>query len=278
MELEILRAIQSVANPALDGIFTALSVLGEPIVTALILSFFYWAWEQERGEYYLFAVLSGLCVNGLVKNLVNAPRPIGQEGVRTLYDKTATGSSFPSGHTQNAATLCGAVAWRWRAWGSKVLFLLLPLLVGASRLYLGVHWPRDVLAGYALGLLVSGAVYALFCTLDERGREAAALILAALFLIPAILWGDADFVKGYGMLAGFAVGLPLEHRLVRFSREGTPARKALRWAVGLAVLGAVKLLCDVVFPDALLFDSITYGAVSFVMCFICPLLFRAWKL
>lgn len=278
MELEILHAIQSVANPALDDFFTALSVIGEPILAALILSAVYWVWNKEQGEYFLFAVLCGLCVNGLVKNLVNAPRPIGQEGVRTLYAKTATGSSFPSGHTQNAATLCGAAAWRQRSRGTALLLLVPPVLIGLSRLYLGVHWPRDVLASLVLGLLVSAGAYAVFRALDERGRELAAIVLALAFLVPAILWGDGDFVKGYGMLAGFAAGVPLEHRLVRFSTEGTPRRKALRWALGLAVLGVVKLAGDLLLPQALLFDGISYGAVAFAMTFLCPLLFKRWKL
>ena len=278
MQHTILLAIQSIANPVLDVVFTVFSILGEPIVAALIISFVYWLWDKEIGEYLAFAVLGSLCVNGLVKNLVNAQRPIGREGIRTLYEKTATGASFPSGHSQNAAAVCGAFAWRRRSLLASLAVLIPSVFIGFSRLYLGLHWPLDVLAGLALGLLCSAGSYVLFCAVQERGRELVYLGATALFLTPAILWGDSDFIKGYGMLAGFTLGVLLEHRLVGFSTDGSRRRKLLRWLAGLALLGLVKLGLGAILPQSLLSDGIIYGAVAFSVFFFCPLLFRLLRL
>ncbi|MBN1581662.1 MAG: phosphatase PAP2 family protein [Anaerolineae bacterium] len=75
-----------------------------------------------------------------------------------LWYVAATGRSFPSGHTLNAVVLAGLLAWlvgrRLRGW-RRVVFdagiALWALLVGLSRIYLGVHYPSDVLAGLAVG-------------------------------------------------------------------------------------------------------------------------------
>jgi len=102
----------------------------------------------------------------LIKVLVGRPRP----RVGPLVS-TATGYAFPSGHaTQTAAvavTLAALAAALTSSWARKVIVwsvaVLVCLIVGFSRIYLGVHWPTDVLAGYALG-----ALWAALCALAIR--------------------------------------------------------------------------------------------------------------
>ena len=145
MELSILRGIQAVANPLLDYLFIGLTIFGEPLAAVALLTVVYWLWDKETGEYMTFALLLSLNVNGLIKNICRFPRPIGQEGIRSLRVQTATGYSFPSGHTQTAAALYGSLALRVRRSGVTKFAVAVTLLVGLSRLYLGVHWPKDCL-------------------------------------------------------------------------------------------------------------------------------------
>lgn len=129
-------------------------------------------WSRNRTRSW--AVLSQLALSlggtialsNLIKPLVGRSRPqVGQ------LVATATGYAFPSGHaTQTAAvavTLAALAAATTGSWPRKVAIwstaALVCLLVGFSRLYLGVHWPTDILAGYALG-----ALWAAMCALALR--------------------------------------------------------------------------------------------------------------
>ena len=274
MELSILLAIQSVANLFLDYLAIGVTMLGEPVAAVLAITVVYWLLDKETGEYMTFSLLLSVNANGLVKNICNFPRPIGQEGVRSLRVETATGASFPSGHTQTAAALFGSIAIRARRAGTAFAAALVVVLVALSRLYLGVHWPKDVLVGAVLGLLCAVLVYLLFSNFNERGRERACLVLAAAFLPLVLLWHDADFVKGYGLLVGYAAAIPLEHRFVRFP----PVRRTLRARLsrelfGLLVVAAVKLGLGFLLPDLLPLKAVEYGAVAFAAFYLCPLLF-----
>jgi undecaprenyl-diphosphatase len=78
-----------------------------------------------------------------------------------------TGSSFPSSHTSNAAA---ATLFLYAGWRRKALWLV-PLAIGFSRVYVGKHFPTDVLAGGAVGLAVGGAVLLIYPSLCDRIRS-----------------------------------------------------------------------------------------------------------
>ncbi|MGQ0431359.1 MAG: bifunctional DedA family/phosphatase PAP2 family protein [Microthrixaceae bacterium] len=133
-------------------------------------------WSRNRTRSWALCAQLALSLGGaialynLVKPLVGRPRPqVGQ------LVSTATGYAFPSGHaTQTAAvavTLATIAAATTGSWSRKVAIwstaALACLLIGFSRLYLGVHWPTDVLAGYGLG-----ALWAAICSLAIRHPRA----------------------------------------------------------------------------------------------------------
>lgn len=264
-----------IANPVLDFIFIAVTVLGEQLIAVAALTIVYWLIDKESGEYMCFSLLASLNINGLVKNICKFPRPIGQPGIRSLRVETATGYSFPSGHTQTSATLFTSLAWILRRRWVTVAALAATALVAFSRMYLGVHWPKDVLAGFVLGGAVSLAIYAFFSAVGEQKREWLYLGMAVAFAPLVWFWHDTDFVKAYGMLLGFAIAMPLEHRYVKFTmkRVGRLRSKLLREAVGLAVLGVVKVGLSLVMPDLLPFQLVEYMLVSLSAFLLCPYLF-----
>ena len=155
MQLEILRAIQSIASPALDVLMECVTVLGESAVIMLAFCAVYWCVDKKLGRYLAASMCASVCFNGIVKDFAKAPRPIGEPGIISHRVETATGYSFPSGHTQSITAFCASLFLAVKKTGLRAAMILLPLLVGFSRLYLGVHYPADVLGGLAFGWLVS---------------------------------------------------------------------------------------------------------------------------
>ncbi|MEG1429970.1 MAG: phosphatase PAP2 family protein [Oscillospiraceae bacterium] len=115
---------------------------------------------RKAGLFALLAMALGfLCTNVVLKNLVSRPRPwLTVEGLIPLVAEHDP-NSFPSGHT--CAAFAAAGVWvrtlpkTWAKWTA----LAAAILMGFSRLYVGVHFPTDVLAGLAIGLICSQIVY-----------------------------------------------------------------------------------------------------------------------
>ena len=114
--------------------------------------------ERREALAWLGLGLATLCLVEGLKAAVGRARP-------TLWPRLveATGYSFPSGHALGSAALYGFLAHVLaRRWPARRLALyaagvLMALYVGGGRLYLGVHWPSDVLAGWTLGALLAGS-------------------------------------------------------------------------------------------------------------------------
>ena len=127
--------------------------------TALvIMALIYWCVSREFGSYFLMGWSGNRLVNGMLKVTVCAYRPWIRDARVVPYGDaitTATGYSFPSGHTMNAATVFGGGAVRRDLSRLlRVMLGILVLLVAFSRNYLGVHTPQDVLVGIVAGTLV----------------------------------------------------------------------------------------------------------------------------
>ena len=192
---EFYQAIQGWHNPFWDGFFIMLSFLGSEPAYIFLFAALFWNIDKRFGFRLAVLFLFSMAMNSWLKDVFHFTRPIGQKGIRSLYLSSATGYSFPSGHSQAAATLYPYLLAHWKALKWKILGMFMLLGIGFSRLYLGVHWPGDVLGGYALGgILVLG-----FIQIDRR-----------LFKIPFSL----------PLKLGLSLALPLLALLVYHTRLG----------------------------------------------------------
>nr|WP_317324421.1 phosphatase PAP2 family protein [uncultured Flavonifractor sp.] len=152
----VLLWIQDVLRCAvLDPVLMVYTQLGNAGILWIALSLLMLCWPRTRkaGFVSLIAMLLGLlCTNVALKHLVGRARPwLTVEGLIPLVAEHDP-NSFPSGHT--CAAFAAASAWcrtlprRWM----KVTAVVMAALMGFSRLYVGVHFPSDVLAGMAVGL------------------------------------------------------------------------------------------------------------------------------
>ncbi|MEK7136277.1 MAG: phosphatase PAP2 family protein [Patescibacteria group bacterium] len=131
---------------------------------ALVIFSFFLIGRYRAGLSIFFGTALAWCTQFLIKIMIVRPRP----NFSALVE--ANGYSFPSGHALVSATLFGLVAYylicRFKSFRQRLVIiamaLILPFLVGISRIYLGVHWTTDVLVGWALGLVVWGFTIWLF--------------------------------------------------------------------------------------------------------------------
>ncbi len=153
------------------------TTLGNGGLLWIVLSLALLCWRPTRrvGAASLLALAIGfLCTNVAVKPLIQRPRPY--TAVEGLVPLLTSGdpNSFPSGHTCAAFACC--VTWARfaaRRW-VKVLCLILAVLMGFSRLYVGVHFPSDVIAGCVVGCLCALLAWTVQRKAENvwRGRKA----------------------------------------------------------------------------------------------------------
>ncbi len=233
------HAIQGFHNQLFDYFFIFISFCGSAPVYILLLMALFWNVDKRFGFRLTLLLLISMSINDLLKNWFRTPRPIGQAGIRSIYLSSAGGYSFPSGHSQGAATF---YPYLWRRWPSPILKAAgttAILLIGFSRLYLGVHWPGDVLGGYLFGLMIVSA----FQHLDERLFKLTwpfPVKLALAVLIPLLFLAVYHSQEGWqlvGFTAGFSCGYFLEDHILDY-RERTGWRTSVRKTLlGFAVLG-----------------------------------------
>ena len=147
-------AVHGLSRPWLDTLFMGITQTAGPLIILPLLVTAVILWRHQKHETVFLLVLSyagAVGLNTLLKALFARPRPIifPPLSVETSY-------SFPSGHTMSAVIFYGLLAlWFWhsRHYGWAVISGLWVPLVALSRIYLGVHYPSDVLASLAVGSL-----------------------------------------------------------------------------------------------------------------------------
>lgn len=256
IQRQILLFFAGLHTPLLDALFQAITMFGEEYITVAIIAYIYWNISKKKGFATCMCMLSSLQVMSFTKALVRFPRPWNViEGLESVRQSTATGYSFPSGHTSNAAATLSSVAFSFRKRWLSVLCAVMIALVGLSRVYLCVHWPLDVVGGLLVGIGSTLILYDRISRLfddDERGRRTfavVAIVSTALLMVLAVLLQFAlledeaftTFAESVAMVSGAAAGFLLERRCFDYAvEEGHIGRKVLRFVVG--ILGAVAIL------------------------------------
>jgi undecaprenyl-diphosphatase len=168
--MEVLHWLESIRSPFLDSLVGLITQLGEDLVFTVVIIGTLWCINKRMGFWMFFSWGLGTGVNQLVKAVCKVPRPwVRDPGLKAVESAipAATGYSFPSGHTQSVIGLFGSLAVFARKWAVTIVSLVLILLTGFSRLYLGVHTPADVLCAFAIGFVVV-MLMRWFASLEEK--------------------------------------------------------------------------------------------------------------
>lgn len=281
-ELQFLRFLEDLRTDLLNTVFQGITLFGEETLMILLVVTLWFAIDKKEAQKLLFITAGSLCVNGIIKNIVKMPRPFAR-GISCVREDTATGYSFPSGHTQGFATWSTVYAIKFKKTWLRILVGVLILSVGFSRLYLGAHYPSDVVVGILLGVGIAFLGSMLF----ERIRDTKKLYLGAVIaLAPFFLWFlfapellFADAYKTYGMISGLTLVAYLDEKTEALSYDVSRRKKLLRIVIGVAAAFALKegikaLNVFSAVQISLVFDALRYFVVVFAVGFLCPLLFK----
>ena len=269
MDIQYLLFLQGFRNEISNALTPFMEWVSDFAVDFLILIpvFYYWSADKRRGLYALVSYYFCMVLTPLIKLTACVYRPwIRDTRIIPAGDsiRTATGYSFPSGHTSTAAPLAGGMAVNlWGNLRSRPLSFLLALfilLTMFSRNYLGVHTPQDVCVGCLISLLSLFGTAKLFSYLEKNPEKEDALLLfgfafCALSLVyislkpyPMDYNADGKLIvdpqkmmnDGYGDLGkmiGFCIARFVEKKWIRFS----PLKNGWKSAV-LCLLGLVPLI------------------------------------
>ena len=264
MDIDILLALQQFREGAggfLADFLNKMTFLGELNSALVIMAVVYWCVSKEFGSYLLMGWSGNRLVNGVLKVTACAYRPWIRDARIVPYGNaisTATGYSFPSGHTMNAGSVFGGgVVRRDLPRLLRIMLAILLALVGFSRLFLGVHTPQDVLVGIAAGLLVMALTARMMAWLEKHPEKdllvagIGVLLAAGVALYAGLKPYPEDYdaagkllvdgakmandtYKGVGWCSAILIGWVLERRFVRFTTDDIPMiRRIARVVLGL---------------------------------------------
>jgi len=290
-EVSLILWLQAHMGAAGTAIASFLSAFGEELACVAVIGFLYWCYDKRFGRFVGLNVLVGLVLNPMLKNIFIRRRPYFDtpeiqclkpvDKSADIYNIAAQEYSFPSGHSTNAVAVYGSVAEYAKKHALTVIAVVLTLLIGVSRFCLGVHYPTDVLCGWVLGLVIIVAVPRLQQRFHNQRLFYGLLLLLGL---PGFFYcKSSDFFTGYGMLAGFVLGVEFEERYVNFENTRSPLRSVLRVLGGVAVFFGLNTLLKLPFSKdflengtmaACLVRTLRYAVVIFADMGVYPLVFR----
>jgi undecaprenyl-diphosphatase len=166
----IARSLQKNRNPWMRRFMIAISEPGFPrigIPLTFSIAGIFWALRFRLESIFLLLSSSSTILNWLVKRLIRRPRPTSE---LVTVARVINEPSFPSGHVMHYMNWFGLLTYflaaNWKSGRLRNILITIStaliLLVGPSRVYLGAHWPSDVMAGYIYGGLWFGGVMALY--------------------------------------------------------------------------------------------------------------------
>lgn len=305
--MEYLLFLQNVREASPSFVNSIFVFISEVLVASFVLipALVYWCGNKKTGQWMLLNYSGAYMMNQIVKNSVCLYRPWIRDPRLHLADeaiKSATGYSFPSGHTTlTTATMESLAVWQRKKKWVVVVCTLFIFLVAFARNWLGAHTQYDVITAIIETSIVI-IVNIFLCRYFENKTDKSVLLLIIGLVVVALIMvylqfkpypmdydseGNlicdpykmlTDCYTGAGLLSGFLVGWFCESKLVKFDDEAPAKSKVLRGIIGSVIL---ILLYLVILPlilkpiEAHLAHLIKYFILMIFITFVFPLCFNA---
>lgn len=293
----LLYFLEKLRVPVLNELMLLVTQLGEETAFLVLALIIFWCVDKRRGYYVMAVGFVGTTLNQILKLICRVPRPWELDQNFTILEQArdaAKGYSFPSGHTSTAVGTFGAIAMTEKRRWIKVICVTLMVLVGFSRMYVGVHTPYDVVAGAACALVLVFGMKPI--VMDNRDKAMKILLASMLALgIGYLLYVEcypfpADFdahnltsatENAYtmiGCLIGVAVVYAAEKKWINFSVEGKWWVQLIKIVLGLLLVLAVKSGLKepliLLFGSELIARAVRYFLVVLTAGLLWPMTFR----
>ncbi len=267
--------LQQFSSPVLDAIAILLANFTD-LFFIIAVTMVYWCINKEKGENLGYIAVTNMLFSTFLKDCIRLPRPFGREGVVSLATESAPGYSFPSMHTQVVSNLTVTLGHYFKNLCLILSLCLLTILMGASRVYLGVHYLTDVLGGMFFGAFTSVVcIYVLRLCKNKVFVYIVTILLSSLFLITH---PSDEYVMLFSGLCSFVLGTWFEKRFVQFEIPATMTRKALRLMLGISFLLAIYIGFKLLTIPALLCDTLRYSLIVFSAVGFLPYCFKKLKI
>ncbi len=276
--------VQQFSSPFLDSLFRLITFLGDEEYYIMAIPLLYWLFNKHFAfRFSMFFLLSAYLNSSLKYNFVTERPPM------ELHKIEQDGYSFPSGHAQGNTAFWGYLAVQLhKPWGYVVAAILFSL-VAFSRVFLGVHFPIDILFGIGIGILLL-ATYELVlrnAKLSLSNRSWMFLgVATVVFLFMNHSKGDGPLTMGFAL--GALLGYIVEQAYVGFTEQARLWQQLVKAVLGIAGLFFLRVALKTLFFEMLgipeegilgaIFTFFRYFFIGLWITLLAPWLFMLTKL
>lgn len=257
--MQFLYLLEKIRCPILNEFMLLITQLGEETAFLVIALVMFWCVDKHKGYYILSVGFIGTLANQFMKLWFRVPRPWVLDKNFTILEQAreaASGYSFPSGHTQNAVGTFGGIAYTVKNRWVRIACLVAVILIPFSRMYIGVHTPKDVIVSFALAAALIVLLKPIVLGWDGKWMP----ILLGVMTVCAV--GFMLFVKRYpfpadidthnlesgiknaytllGCLIGLLIVYFVDEKWLHFPTRAAWWAQFIKIALGLSLVLAIK--------------------------------------
>lgn len=292
-EILIAQWLQSFESGFITALAKFFTLLGEEYLLILILGTMYWCISKELGKKVSLAMSGSMIAGALLKGIALRRRPyMDNPSVKCiraahpddeLMSPLVQGYSMPSLHAAMSGAVYGTIARNVKKKITTILAFMIPLFIGLSRVYLGVHYATDVLAGWLLG----AACVFVFGSIEKRfGCRIGFAVVLLMGAAGFFYCRDTEFYSSYGVALGLFIGFALEEKFVNFEMPKKWWSYAARPVFGVVFFFAVNTglklpVANVALEETdqlmLVYRLIRYTAATTVTIGVYPMTFKLFN-